>query len=87
MKKYNKILLLFIMAFFIYGCGNKQITPCTSPIIKTEFVEVKIPVMYNLERPKRPKKASNQSDPVYLNEILVYVRILEAIIDKTNYSR
>ncbi len=73
-------ILIILACFFLAGCAVK---PC-EPIIRTEYVEVKIPVAYTLKRPSRPLYVDDMPIPVYLNEVLVYTRKLEGIIDATN---
>lgn len=72
---------VFIIALVLCGCSNKQ--EICSPIIKTEYVEVKIPVTYKLKRPSRPKLDESQPIPIYIKELTSYTETLEIIIDGT----
>ena len=45
-------------------------------------MKVNIPVVYNLERPERPKFTTEDTSPSYLLKILEYVESLEIIIDE-----
>ena len=86
MNKLAYILLLTILFTpFLGGCAPKC-EPCL-PIIQTEYKTVEVPVVYSLKRPARPVKASDQPIPLYLNEILTYVKTLEATIDGTKAKR
>lgn len=77
MKRISLLLLLCI--FVLMGCS-------TSPTVvyKTEYQEVKIPVVYELKRPNRPIYESNDSVPVYLLKLIEYTQVLETIIDEHN---
>ena len=79
MKYLNILILLSILTT---GCSFRQVKE--NPIVKTEYVEVFIPVVYKLERPKRPIKGKNQSVPSYLMEITSHTNLLEVIIDEHN---
>ena len=77
--------LIVFTILSISGCAHKY-EPC-KPLVKTEYVEVKVPVMYELKRPSRPKLTENQSIPSYLNKLLNYTKQLETIIDKTKNNK
>lgn len=57
---------------------------CAKPVIQTEYVEVKVPVRYKLERPTRPSYLKTDSVPVYLLKLVEYTTKLEIIIDENN---
>ena len=80
----SKILLL-VFVFLFSGCA-KQYTPC-EPLVTTEVVEVKVPVMYSLTRPKRPEFTENTIIPIYLEELIAYTSQLESIIDGTKRKK
>lgn len=68
-----------LSCLLLMGCATKE-----SPqvIYVTEYQEVKVPVIYKLQRPKRPIYLSTDTTPIYLIKVLEYVGVLEAIIDK-----
>ena len=75
-----RLISLIILILILSGCA----TPRENVIIKTEYKTVEVPVMYNLERPDRPKKQTDMSLPEYLLEVLTYTETLEYIIDGVN---
>ena len=66
-----------ILGLMLLGCSAKPIV-----ITETEIVKVNIPVVYNLERPERPKFTTEDTSPSYLLKILEYVESLEIIINE-----
>lgn len=79
----NLLIRLFcisIFSIFLVGCSTK--TP--EPIIRTEYVEVKVPVKIKLYRPDRPKYSSSDTTPTYLLKLIEYTSRLEIIIDEYN---
>ena len=64
-----------VLGLMLLGCSAK-------PRVITETVKVNIPVVYNLERPERPKFTTEDTSPSYLLKILEYVESLEIIIDE-----
>jgi hypothetical protein len=74
------LYIVLFLAPFLGGCASTQ--PCL-PITTTEYVEVKVPVVYKLKRPDRPKFNPVEPTPVYLSNVLIYTEILENIIDGT----
>ena len=60
------------------GCAKPQ------TIYITEYQEVKVPVVYKIDRPKRPMYTSNDTAPSYLLKLKQYVMTLETIIDEHN---
>ena len=66
-----------ILGLMLLGCSAKP-----RAITETEIVKVNIPVVYNLERPERPKFTTEDTSPSYLLKILEYVESLEIIIDE-----
>lgn len=79
-----RILSIIIICSFLLlnGCAGKP-QPC-EPIIKTEYVEVKVPVIYKLKRPSRPKIDESEPIPLALIKFTSYTETLESIIDGTN---
>ena len=75
MTRTSIVLLVLLMV----GCATKPRT-----ITKTEIVEVKVPVVYKLERPERPRFLQNDTVPSYLNKLVRYTEKLEVIIDEHN---
>ena len=73
-----KISSLAILAAMLVGCAKPKV------ITKTEIVEVKVPVVYKLERPDRPKFLRSDTVPTYLNKLVKYTEKLEVIIDEHN---
>ena len=66
-----------VLSLMLLGCSAKP-----RAITETEIVKVNIPVVYNLERPERPKFTTEDTSPSYLLKILEYVESLEIIIDE-----
>ena len=66
------------ISLMLVGCAKPRI------ITKTEVVEVKVPVVYKLERPNRPRYKSTDTVPVYVNKLVKYTEKLEVIIDNHN---
>ena len=66
-----------ILGLMLLGCSAKP-----RGITETEIMKVNIPVVYNLERPERPKFTTEDTSPSYLLKILEYVESLEIIIDE-----
>ena len=75
MKLISVSLLLCIL---LMGCAKPQ------TIYITEYQEVKVPVVYKLQRPKRPVYLPTDTTPVYLLKLIEYTRSLEVIIDEHN---
>lgn len=73
MKLISVSLLLCIL---LMGCAKPQ------TIYITEYQEVKVPVVYKLQRPKRPVYLPTDTTPVYLLKLIEYTKLLETIIDK-----
>lgn len=67
-----------LLSFFLFGCAS--IKP--EVIYRTEYQEVKVPVVYKLQRPKRPVYLPTDTTPVYLLKLIEYTKLLETIIDK-----
>lgn len=80
----NKVLILCAIVL-LSGCAVKPPQPC-EPIIQTEYVKVKVPVVYKLSRPARPTM-KDQPVPVYLKELTIYTEQLESIIDNTKKKK
>ena len=66
-----------VLGLMLLGCSAKP-----RVITETEIVKVSIPVVYNLERPERPKFTTEDTSPSYLLKLLEYVETLEVIIDE-----
>ena len=66
-----------VLGLMLLGCSAKP-----RVITETEIVKVSIPVVYNLERPERPKFTTEDTSPSYLLKVLEYVESLEIIIDE-----
>lgn len=75
-----KLISICFISCLMIGCSNVQ----PQVIYKTEYQEVKVPVMYDLTRPKRPKFTASDTAPAYLLKMRVYARTLEIIIDEHN---
>ena len=75
MKLISMSLLLCIL---LMGCAKPQ------TIYITEYQEVKVPVVYKIDRPKRPMYTSNDTAPSYLLKLKQYVITLETTIDEHN---
>ena len=73
MKLISVSLLLCIL---LMGCAKPQ------TIYITEYQEVKVPVVYKLQRPKRPVYLPTDTAPVYLLKMLEYTKSLETAIDE-----
>ena len=69
---------LILLGCTLVGCAKPQV------ITKTEIVEVKVPVVYKLERPERPRFLAKDTVPTYLNKLVKYTEKLEVIIDEHN---
>lgn len=63
------------------GCGFKDYP---ETVYRTEYQEVKTPVVYKQQRPKRPVYLPTDTAPVYLLKILEYTKSLEVVIDEHN---
>lgn len=74
--------LVVILGLVLVGCANKP-----RIITKTEIVEVKVPVVYPLIRPERPRYLHSDTVPTYLNKLVKYTEKLEVIIDEHNSKK
>ena len=72
-----RLTSVVVLGLMLLGCSAKPRT-----ITETEIVKVNIPVVYNLERPERPKFTTEDTSPSYLLKVLEYVESLEIIIDE-----
>ena len=70
--------LVFSLLLLMFGCSAKQQTP------DIKLVEVKVPVVYRIDRPDRPVFTSNDTSVTYLVKVLSYTEKLEVIIDEHN---
>lgn len=78
MSSLVKISSIILLGLTLVGCAKPQV------ITKTEIVEVKVPVVYALERPERPRYLAKDTVPTYLNKLVKYTEKLEVIIDEHN---
>lgn len=72
------ISVCILCCMLLMGCAKPQ------TIYITEYQEVEVPVVYKLQRPKRPVYLSTDTTPVYLLKLIEYTRSLEVIIDEHN---
>lgn len=72
------ISMCILCCILLMGCAKPQ------TIYMTEYQEVEVPVVYKLQRPKRPVYLSTDTTPVYLLKLIEYTRSLEVIIDEHN---
>lgn len=70
--------ILGLLIVLMIGCSK----PTT--LYKTEYKEVKVPVMVKIDRPERPKYLYTDTNPSYLLKVLTYTKKLEIIIDEHN---
>lgn len=73
-----RISSITLLGLALVGCAKPRV------ITKTEIVEVKVPVVYALERPERPRYLATDTVPTYLNKLVKYAEKLEVIIDEHN---
>ena len=76
--KLISVCIVGCLLLSLVGCSTK--TPDT--IYKTEYQEVKVPVVYKQQRPQRPAYLSDDTAPTYLSKVLEYTTVLEVIIDE-----
>lgn len=72
------ISMCILCCMLLTGCAKPQ------TIYITEYQEVEVPVVYKLQRSKRPVYLSTDTTPVYLLKLIEYTRSLEVIIDEHN---
>ena len=72
-----RLTSVVVLGLMLLGCSARPRT-----ITETEIVKVNVPVVYNLERPERPKFTTEDTSPSYLLKLLEYVETLEVIIDE-----
>lgn len=77
-----KISSVCLFLLLLVGCAKEP-----QIVYKTNYQEVKIPVVYELERPKRPKYTINDTALSYLLKLKQYTITLETIIDKTKTNK
>lgn len=73
-----RVISVALLAMLLLGCSKPKV------ITKIECVEVKVPIVYKLDRPNRPQYSSKDSIHSYLLKILEYTKNLEVIIDEHN---
>lgn len=71
----NKLFICLILGISLLGCAKQ-------PMIKYEYVEVKVPVKPVVNRPVRPVYNKKDSIPTYLLKLITYTNKLEVIIDE-----
>lgn len=71
--------LIGLIALLLSACASKP-----KIVTKVEYVEVKVPVIYKIDRPDRPRYLKTDTIPVYLNKLVRYTHKLEVIIDEHN---
>lgn len=74
-----RISILSLLLVLMIGCSTKPAT-----LYKTEYKEVKVPVIVKIDRPERPKYLSTDTNPSYLLKVLTYTKKLEILIDEHN---
>lgn len=67
-----------LLCFALIGCTKPQVQH------HIEYVEVKVPVVYALDRPDRPIYTDKDTAPTYLLKLIEYTNTLEIIIDEHN---
>lgn len=73
--------LIAMIALLLSACAKPQ-----HIVTKTEYIEVKVPVVYKIDRPDRPRYLKTDTVPTYLNKLVRYTHKLEIIIDEHNTS-
>lgn len=73
-----KVTSIVLLLTVLLGCSKPQIQH------HIEYVEVKVPVVYKLNKPVRPKYTSKDTAPTYLLKVMEYTKTLEVIIDEHN---
>lgn len=73
-----KVTSIVLLLTVLLGCSKPQIQH------HIEYVEVKVPVVYKLNKPARPKYTSKDTVPTYLLKVIEYTKTLEVIIDEHN---
>lgn len=73
-----KVTSVVLLLTVLLGCSKPQIQH------HIEYVEVKVPVVYKLDKPVRPKYTSKDTAPTYLLKVMEYTKTLEVIIDEHN---
>ena len=71
--------ILSLLIVLMVGCSAKP-----TILYKTEYKEVKVPVIVKIDRPERPKYLSTDTNPSYLLKVLTYTKKLEILIDEHN---
>lgn len=71
--------ILSLLIVLMVGCSTKP-----TILHKTEYKEVKVPVIVKIDRPERPKYLSTDTNPSYLLKVLTYTKKLEILIDEHN---
>lgn len=73
-----KIISIVLISAVLLGCSKPQVQH------HIEYVEVKVPVVYKIDKPVRPKYTSKDTAPTYLLKVMQYTKTLEVIIDEHN---
>ena len=74
-----RISILGLLTTLIVSCSTKP-----TVIYKTEYKEVKVPVIVKIDKPERPKYLSTDTNPSYLLKVITYTKKLEVLIDEHN---
>lgn len=78
MNLLNRIIINLILGISLIGCASQK------PMVKYEYVEVKVPVKPVINKPARPTYNKSDSIPAYLLKLLTYTKKLEVIIDENS---
>ena len=71
--------ILSLLIVLMVSCSTKP-----TILYKTEYKEIKVPVIVKIDRPERPKYLSTDTNPSYLLKVLTYTKKLEILIDEHN---
>ena len=75
-----KLISIYILSLFLVGCSFTK----PEVIYRTEYQQVNVPVVYKIDRPKRPLYTSSDNAPSYTLKLRQYIITLETIIDEHN---
>ena len=76
MRVTRYLTVLWLM--FLVGCCKPNIE------YVTKYQEVKVPVVYRIDKPNRPVYLPTDTAPVYLLKVLEYTELLEILINEHN---
>lgn len=74
-----RISILSLLIVLMVSCSAKP-----TILYKTEYKEVKVPIIVKIDKPERPKYLSTDTNPSYLLKVLTYTKKLEILIDEHN---